>query len=264
MDADTRHQLKQNELAQALGKIRTLGDRQLIGWIAVLVVIAASYTGYRMYKGGKAAALEGGWAQLANAGSVFNPVNSPEADAQLRALIADQSDPTLLSSARLTLAQTLVRAAYNETQRRELLLKEAEALLRQIIDDPAAPGSVAAAATYAIGSVYESLGQFEQAKASYADLADNARFAGSPFVSIGAERRDSVDELAKTKVVFEPGDPPPPPKPVAPLGPELPFGPTTEPTTQASQPTSADTGDTPPATQPASQPTDPPPPAEQP
>jgi tetratricopeptide (TPR) repeat protein len=262
MDADTRHQLKQNELAQALGKIRTLGDRQLIGWIAVLVVIAASYAGYRMYTGAKVAALDGGWAQLANAGSVFNPLDPSDSDAQLRAIIADQSHPTLLSSARLTLAQTLVRAALNDTQRREILLEEAESLLRQIIDDPAAPGSLAAAATYAIGSVYESLGQFEQAKTSYADLADNARFAGSPFVSIAAERRDSVDELAKTKVVFEPGDPPPPPKPVVPLGPELPFGPPAEPTTQASQPTSADTGGAAPATH--SQPTDPPPPAEQP
>ena len=71
MDADTRHQLKQNELAETLSKLRDFSDKRTLTWLAVIVAIALVYAGYRYWSWQHEVGVTEAYQTLANArGSV--------------------------------------------------------------------------------------------------------------------------------------------------------------------------------------------------
>ena len=211
MDADTRHQLKQNELAEALSKLVDFSDKRTTGWLVAILVVALGYAGYKFW----------GWrqqARLVEAHQTLAQINSLDAsmgDApleQLRQLIAQNSQPGLVALARLKLSEGLEtrgQGADGVTR-----LAEAEAEYNTILNMPDAPCAAKAPALYRLGIICESKRDFEQAREAYTTLSRDPSYQGSPFVTVAEARLERLDDLA-VPVVFEPGmSPVPIPEPV--------------------------------------------------
>ncbi len=219
MDAETRHQLKQNEFAEALSKLRDFTDARFWYCVIVIVIVAGGWAGYRLWQGQQAATLESNWSQLL-AIRMMDPGGVGESINQLNALISDNSDPKLVAAARLRLGNALTLQTLMDPMRRESLLREAVEVYAAIANTPEVPDSIAAAATYALGTAHESLREFDEARRMYAALGAEERFAETPFKEMAAQRLETLDEVT-VKVVFMPGQAPPP-KPVVPeMGPEV-------------------------------------------
>jgi len=210
MDADTRHQLKQNEFAEALRKLVAFSDRRTTAWIIVILVIALAYAGYKLW----------GWRQevrLIEVGRSLTQISAGDASmgdaplAQLRQLISENNQPGLLALARLKLAAGLEARAGDADGPAKLA--EAEAEYSAILGMPAAPQAVRASATYRLGIISESKRDFERARELYTKLKQDPSFEGSPFVGLAEARLDQLDTLA-VPIVFTPGmNPAPPPQP---------------------------------------------------
>jgi len=201
MDADTRHQLKQNELAQALRQLWDFSDRRTVAWLGVIVVIALAYAGYKIW----------GWrqqGQLITAQQTLASVNAVDASlgdaplAQLRQLIANNTEPGLVAISRLQLAQGL--EARTQGAHGPAKLSEAETEYKAVLDVAAAPNHIKAAAAYRLGILYETKRDFAKAREAYTMLSEEQRFKGSPFMELAAMRLQQLDELA-IPVQFEPG-----------------------------------------------------------
>lgn len=221
MDADTRHQLKQNEFAEALSRLRDFTDARFWYCVIVIVIVAGGWAGYRLWQGQQAATLESNWSRLL-AIRMMDPGGVGESINQLNALISDNSDPKLVAAARLRLGNALTLQTLMDPMRRESLLREAVEVYAAIANAPEVPDSIAAAATYALGTAHESLREFDEARRTYEALGAEERFAGTPFKELAAQRLETLDEVT-AKVVFMAGQAPPPQPVVPEMGPE--FGP---------------------------------------
>ena len=222
MDAETRHQLKQNELAEALTRLSKLNDKRLGYAIVALVVIAIVYVGFRVQRNRHQSTLAAGWEALATV-SVMGGDASVQ---QLRNLIDTTTDAPLADAATLKLAMALKQRALSGDQAAGA---EAIKVLQGVVDDDAAPASLRAAAQFNIGFLHENAREFDAARTAYTRLSDSAEFAGLPYPDLAAERLEGLDELT-SRVEFEPGFPEL----------DLPMV-TTPPTTAPSVPTSAPT-----------------------
>ncbi len=220
MDADTRHQLKQNELAEALGKMRDLTNRETLMWIALIVLVILVYAAYRYRAYAQVSAEAAACQQLRNLTSqVADPAMGDAPLAQLRDLIANVAGSPLEGLARLQLGEGLEARAKHDGG--DELFKEAAQQYEAVVKLAAAPASVRAAAAYRLGLVYESLRKFDEARSAYESVKRNPAYAGTPYPDMAAGRLEQLDDFARP-VKFLPG--------VKPL-------PTTQPTTQAtSQP----------------------------
>lgn len=213
MDADTRHQLKQNELAEALRNLLDFRDKRTIAWLVVILAIALGYGGYKFW---------GWWQQvhLIQSYQTLTTVNATDASlgdaplAKLRQLIADNTQPGLVAISRLQLAQGL--EARGQGADGAAKLTTAETQYQAILQMPDAPNHIQAAATYRLGILYETMQEFGKAREAYTALSESQRFKGSPFTDLAVARLDPLDDRA-VPVKFEPG--------VKPLA-------TTQPTTQ--------------------------------
>lgn len=206
MDADTRHQLKQNEFADLLSRVKEVADRQLGYWIAGLAVIVALFVGYRFWASAQENARARAWQAL------FSIEETGDARAErIRSLLADSPGASFSATAKLQLAAELQRLALAQSDRRDSLLNEAVSLLSSIEGGDVAAG-LAAAARFSRATALESLGQLDQARAAYESLQSEARFEASPFRTLAQQRLNSMDDAA-TRLQMVPGDPPPPPAP---------------------------------------------------
>jgi len=219
MDADTRHQLKQNEFAEALSRLRDFTDARFWYCAIVIVIVAGGWAGYRLWQGQQAATLESNWSQLL-AIRVVDPGGVGESVNQLNALISDNSDRKLVAAARLRLGNALTLQTLMDPMRRESLLREAVEAYAAIANTPEVPDSITAAATYALGTAHESLREFDEARRTYEALGTEERFAETPFRELAAQRLETLDEVT-VKVVFMPGQAPPPAPVVPEIGPEV-------------------------------------------
>jgi predicted negative regulator of RcsB-dependent stress response len=214
MDADTRHQLRQNELAEALAKLKDFGDRRTVAWTALILAIALGYVGYKFWRWRQHNQVVAAYQALGG----VDPTDASLGDApltRLRELIAGNSQPGLVALSRLRLAQGL--EARGQIAGGSEKLAEAEAEYHAVLNMPEAPNHFKASAMYRLGMLHETRRDFDQARATYASLSQDQRLAGSPFVELAAQRLDQLDELARP-IVFKPG--------VKPL-------PTTQPITEA-------------------------------
>lgn len=203
MDADTRHQLKQNELAEALARLRDFSDRRTAAWLAVILVIALGYAGYKFWRWQQRVQVVESYQTLASAGTGVVDASLGDAPlAQLRQLIADNSQPGLVALSRLQLAQGL--EARGQTAETASKLTEAETQYQAILDMPEAPKYIKAAAVFRLGMLYETRREFDRARETYTGLSEDARFAGSPFIELATQRLEQLDRLA-LPIDFEPG-----------------------------------------------------------
>lgn len=214
MDAERRHELKTNELSEALNRLLSWNDPTLKYWLGGILLVLLVYGGYRLWDWNRLQTRIAGWEQLLRldvsaAGGAADPVG------ELRTLAGSSPDGALSAAARLRLATALVERAERTPSERELLLHQAAAELQAVIGDAGVPASLVAAATYALASVQESLRDFPQAEATYRTLAD-PRFAGTPFQFLAEERLKTLPDLARPVVFVEGKAPPPPELPPAP------------------------------------------------
>jgi len=253
MDADTRHQLKQNELAEALGRLRSLGDRNFWLWLVIIILIFGGWGSYRLWRSQKEALLATTWSQLLEVNTLGSADPTAAID-QLQLLSADSTDAKLTAAARVRLGGALLSKAVEDADQRDALLSRAEQTFLQVVQSPESPKPLAAAATFALGSVYESQHRLDDAQRVYRELIDDERFADLPYGELAQERLDSFDEL-REKVVFTPGDPPSATQPASlpstnpiqnPMGPPVESQPASAPTAEAQPPTDTQDAESPP------------------
>lgn len=201
MDADTRHQLRQNELAEALAKLRDYTDKRTLAWLAVIIAIALGYAGYRYWRWRQGIQLAQGYEALSSVDALDASLGEAPL-AQLRQLIAEASQPGLVALARLELAQGLeVRGERAEDAAK---LAEAKSEYQRIVAMADAPAHVKAAALYRLGMVYETERDFVKARETFTTLSSDSRFEGSPQQQRATQRLGLLAELA-VPVRFKPG-----------------------------------------------------------
>ena len=215
MDADTRHQLKQNELADALGRLRDLRDPRFLAALAVLVVVGLAILGWKAWNYSQRLALEQASQRLGALQEALNSQDAPRiarARDDLRTLIDSTRNADMAAAARLLLARSRYDEAMSSAAQRPAGFEEAATQLEQLLAQPAVSPMLRAAATYLLANTYESLRRVDAAKELWQQLARDALYAGTPYQSLAEEKLLSIDELS-APVAFVPGSPPPPPPP---------------------------------------------------
>jgi predicted negative regulator of RcsB-dependent stress response len=200
MDAQTRHQLKQNELAEALDKMRDWDNPTtrytLVGVLAIVVI----FGGWNLWSWSREQSLAQDWQRF---GQIQNDLNSAEvttADSainDLRSLISDTGQPALEAAARLRLGRVLVDQAFVEPEQREAKLNEAIEVLEAVRSAGSTPPSIGSPARFLLATAYESAGKFDQASGIYEELKGEARFTGSPYVRLAERRLEDIDEVSR-------------------------------------------------------------------
>ncbi len=211
MDAETRHQLKQNELAEVLGKLRTLDDKRITYALIAIIAVLGLYAAFRLWSYSAQAAVSRSWQQLSEVRSRLGK-ETPDVSAvtDLRKLIDNSPDVSLKGYARLLLAGELNRTALADTVRRNDLLNDAAGQLKAVIDGASGAPALQAVAMFALASTHESQRKFDDAKALYQKLTTEAAYAGSPFKTLAEQRLTDFDKLSRSPAFVE-GDPPAPP-----------------------------------------------------
>jgi tetratricopeptide (TPR) repeat protein len=215
MDADTRHQLKQNELLDALNRLRRLSDTRVLYTllaIAVVILIVLAWMGWtarRQY------AREQNWQRLNTA--IETVATGQLADdgariaggqSQLRSIISEVPDPEITGWARLTLASTEMDEALSVAEEnREPLLRQAIESLEKVTANPESSPMLKAAATFALANAHESLREFGRAQELYEELVNNAAYNGSPYKQLARSFLGNLDEV-REPIAFKPGMPP--------------------------------------------------------
>jgi predicted negative regulator of RcsB-dependent stress response len=215
MDADTRHQLKANTLAEALASLRDLKDARFLysaGAVAVVLIVVLAWFGWRY---SQQVAAERDWDRLNRIAVGLSAKDAnvlTGAQNDLRAMLQEKIAPGVVDYARLELARSLVDQALTQPSSRQAAFTEAASVLEQIRSDPTAAPMLQAAATFMLASTYESTHQFDKAKELYTSLVDETRYAGSPYKLLAQDRLTNMDTLT-APIAFAPGEPPPPPPP---------------------------------------------------
>jgi len=215
MDADTRHQLKQNELAEALSKLRDLRDPRILYAAGAVVVVLLAVLVWYGWRASQQAALERGWERLSDIAanlSGADPTAVTAAQGELRTLIQETGSPSVAGYARLALARSRYDQGMLKPDERQAAFSEAITLLEQIRADPATRTDLDAAAAFLLASTYESTRQFDKARQLYQTLKDDTRYAGLPYGALSADRLATLDDLTEP-IAFTPGEAPPPPAP---------------------------------------------------
>lgn len=242
MDAETRHSLKQNELAQAISKLRDFnldsGTRRLL--LIVLAVVLA-LAAWRVWRWSAESAREGGWAELQSA--VGNAAANIDVSLERLRTLSGSSSGALKLTAQFYEAVLLCDKANKDAANFVELLTRAAGELKAIVESSEATGFHVSAAAFRLASVYESLRNFGEARKMYQLLIDDPRCAAQGFRELARERLATLDSLV-TPVTLTPGDPPPPPELSGPPEPPIPMIDVSQP--RPTQPTEAPPAGSPP------------------
>jgi predicted negative regulator of RcsB-dependent stress response len=248
MDAEERHELKTNELANLLVKLKDWSDKYLNTVLTVVALAALVWAGYRFWSWRQENAVHAAWAEVSRANIRDLTAGDAPLD-QLRRVIADSPDPTVAAIARIRLAAGLVQRA--DEAGGEARLSEAATELRNVVSSGVSD-SLKAAALFKLASVCEGQRDLKAAREAYEQLVKTPVYDALPFKALAEDRLKTLDELA-TKVDLLPGSAPLPVPPSAASAPTS--APASVPTTQlAPQPSPAPATTTQPASQPASKP----------
>ena len=230
MKADHRHELKTNELADWLSHLPEWTKENLITIVitAAAVVVAAAAYGWWMYNKNVIQVQE--QTEFTN---LINQVTS----AKMQILQGQQEQGRDFSFVLLQPANTLQTFAQktgNERMAALALIKRAEALRTELhygnveeeylinqtklakdsyaeaLEKCSTNPSLAATAKFGIGLCEEELGNFEQAKAIYQDVAVNPDFENT-LAKIRAKRRLETMADYQQKIAFKPAPKPPAP-----------------------------------------------------
>lgn len=233
MDAEERHELKTNELANLLVRLKDWSDKYLNTVLTIVAAAALVWAGYRFWSWRKENAVHSAWAEVSRAN--IRDLSAGEAPLdQLRRVISDAPDQTVAAIARIRLAVGLSQRASEAGG--EARLADAATELRAVISSNVAD-SLKAAALFELASVCEGQRDLKGAREAYQQLLSTPQYDALPYKSLADERLKTLDDLA-TSVDFLPGSAP---KPVPPTPASAP----------ASAPATASAPIPPPATAPA-------------
>lgn len=211
MDAEHRQELKTNELAENLVKLKALADKYLNTVLTVVAIVAAVFAAYRWWSWRHETAVAGAWAEVAKA-NVLDPTAGDAAMDKLRSVIADAPEPTVAAMARLRLATGLIDRASEPGN--EGRLADAIQALEAVVNSSEAD-SLKGAALLKLATAYESKRDFAAARSAYQKMIDTPAYADLPYKKMAEERLKTLDEIA-AKVDFTPGARPVPPPASAP------------------------------------------------
>lgn len=225
MDAETRHQLKTNELGELLERLRDFNNPSVKYPLIVIGVLVVGWIGWSSFAYFQRHGVELNSQKLAEIERQLDP-NDPNyagAVVQLQRLAQESSDAALFAASRIQLARVRYEEAMRMPAERLAKLDEAKSLLLEVRGASRTPVSLDAAAAFALASVYESLSEggdraarLAEARKLYDELSTEARFAGSGFASLAKERLSTLDMLSAA-IAFTPGISPAP-APVMPSG----------------------------------------------
>lgn len=224
MDAEQRHELKTNELANLLLKLKDWSDKYLNSVLTIIAVAALAWAGYRFWSWRQENAVHAAWAEVSRANIRDLTAGDAPLD-QLRRVAKDAPDSTVAAIARIRLAAGLMQRA--DEAGGEVRLSEAATELRTVIGS-AVSDSLKAAALFKLGSVSEGQRDLKAAREAYQQLVSTPQYDSLPFKTMAEDRLKTLDDLA-VRVEFLPGAAP------LPVPPAPASAPATAPTTQQGQ-----------------------------
>ncbi len=196
MDAQTRHSLQQNELAEALQNLRDLGSHpQTRNWIIAIATVIILYSGWKLWSWSAYNTRTGAWADLDAA--LLGEGEAEQTIANLRNITRDGATESVRTAARLRLASLLVNQATDEAPGERL--NEAAALLSTIADDPNNVAAYRAVSLFKLGTVHESLFEMDEARSAYERLTQDPMLAASPYGAVAQERLDTLDTIEQVE-----------------------------------------------------------------
>jgi predicted negative regulator of RcsB-dependent stress response len=208
MDAEQRHELKTNELANFLLKLKEWSDKYLNTVLTIVAVAALAWAGYRFWSWRQENAVHAAWAEVSRANIRDLTAGDAPLD-QLRRVIAEAPDPTVAAIARIRLATGLVQRAGEAGG--EARLSEAATELRNVVNSGEAD-SLKGAALFKLATVSEGQRDMKAAREAYETLINNPQYAALPFKTLAEDRIKTLDEIA-ARVEFLPGAAPLPTPP---------------------------------------------------
>ena len=218
MDADSRHQLKQNELVEFLSQFRH-PDRNTLATIGVVLAVVLGYVGWRAWGYFSLTSREHAWEHVAQ---ITGDPNNISVQAQLREAAAQAGPAGDLARIRLATALLTQAADDGDLAASGKAGAEVAKLMQPMVDRPDVPTALAGSATMLLAQALEAQRDLDGARKYYQALVSNgSRFAGYPVQDAARVQLTSLDTL-KREVVFLPGAAPQPrPGPEA-MGPPAP------------------------------------------
>ncbi len=198
MDAQTRHQLKQNELAEALTRLRGVRfDSRMRLVLVGLAVVIVAIIAFRAWRSSAQRKLESQWGQISFTTLTAQGDEDGSNAEKLRGVISSTSDNALKACARVRLAAALRTQALNTPERRQELLNEAAGALKDVTSSNAAALPMRGAAMLSLAGVDEALNQFNEARELYTTLSTDPKFDGYPVRDVAADKLKTLDRVAK-------------------------------------------------------------------
>lgn len=202
MDAETRHQLKTNELGEALRRLGQLEDPRLLWVLVGVLVVLIGWAGYRYVSQQRQQEVAQAWESVVQ---YSGPAAlDDQATRALGSIAQDAPNAAVSAAARLRLRLSERSDALDAGDKAALGGIATELLA--MADSSSVPRPFRAAALYAAGVTHEDQGLYDEARAIYRRLQSD-EFGGSPFSEFAQMRIDAL-EGGVPEVVFKPGMPP--------------------------------------------------------
>jgi tetratricopeptide (TPR) repeat protein len=245
MKADHRHELKTNELAEWIANLPQWAkdNRTTIIGAALVIVVAAGLYYWRFYRKNvvsvrRQLTLTSLFNQLSLSKMQILRAQSEGRDLSfilvqpaenLKVFAQDTKDDQMTALALIKRAEALrtelhYRLGPVSPQDLVTQIKQAKASYSEALERAPSNPSLMATAKFGLGLCEEELGNFEQARQIYQEVADSEAFAGTAARAAAQHRLDTMADY-QTKVVFKPAPPVvfTPIEP-GPSGPNLPAG----------------------------------------
>lgn len=208
MDADHRHELKENDLAEFLTHFGEWWQKHGTKLTVIVLVVVATYAGKRLIDTRSNAALEGAWGDLATSTSPesYQFVAQSHAVPAVKALANLRGADLLLAQAVVPPDDEQEAQATTDNDPHQALL-DAAAMYQQVIDAPSALLAYKLNAHLGLAAVAESFQQWGQAQQHYNTVLDLAGPAYAAIAHRTRTRLGMLDRLDKP-VVFAPDLPP--------------------------------------------------------
>jgi len=228
MKADHRHELKTNELAEWIANLPEWAKENrttIIGVTAVIVAAAGIYF-WRFYRKDVVSVerqlrLTGISNQLAIGKMQVLQAQSEGRDLSfillqpaenLKAFAQETKDNQMAAFALIKRAEALrselhYRRGPASEQDLVVQINQAKASYAEALERAASNPQLAAAAKFGLGLCEEELGNFDQARQTYQDIASNPEFEGTVTKAAAKYRLDTMADY-QTKVVFKPAPEP--------------------------------------------------------
>ena len=212
MDSEHRHELKENDLYEFFRNFKDWWAKHGTQTLLVILVCVLALTGYRYFKGKEARERDAAWADLA-------AVSTVEGRQQVAGMYPNR--PGLANLALLQAADELRTQAFavdelgnpapatstepNEAQRKTL--DDAAKLYQRVIDapQPTEPSLYKLNARMGLGAVYETLGEWDLAKAEYRNVIKEA--GAYRNIAMVADRQIQTMDSRKEPIAFKPAPP---------------------------------------------------------